>query len=135
MSKNYHGEVAKFAELSWFRIIAKQAKLTEHWKDAHWVGKFKRADEQLLVIKGLTRSARAGRRQTRVERWNLGRVTAVLNRMREWKASTDIDTSVDRQKYITNQALNEDRRTPLRTRCARDAGTHCRILGPKGFFC
>ena len=34
MSKDYHGEVAKFAELSWFHRLAKQSKLTEQWKDA-----------------------------------------------------------------------------------------------------
>ena len=67
MSKDNHGEVAKFAELSWFHSIAKQSKLAEQWKDAHFVGKLKRADEQLLVIRGLTRSAKAGRRQARDE--------------------------------------------------------------------
>ena len=117
MSKDYHGEVAKFAELSWFHSIVKQAKLAEQWEDAHWIGKLKRADEQLLVIRGLTRSARAaGRRQDRVEKWNLGSVKAVLNRIREWKTSTDIDTSVDNQKYITNQALDKHRRAPLCTK-------------------
>ena len=115
MSKDYHGEVAKFAELSWFHRIAKQSKLAEQWKDAHWVGKFQRADEHLLVIKGLTRSAGAGRRQVRDEKWNLCSVKAVLNRFRELKTSTEIDTSVARQKYITNQALTEHRRTPLCT--------------------
>ena len=67
MSKGYRGEVAKFAELSRFRSIAKQSKLAEQWKDAHWVGKLKRADEQLLVIRGLTRSARTGQKQARDE--------------------------------------------------------------------
>ena len=76
------------------------------------------------MIKGLTRSAGAGRRQARVEKWNLGSVKAVLNQ--KWKTSTEIDTSVDRQKYITNQALNEHRRTPLCTRCAQEVGVHCR---------
>ena len=119
------GEVAKFAELSWFYSIAKQSKLAEQWKNAHLVGKLKQVDEHLLVIKGLTRSARAGRRQPRVEKVNLGNVKAMLNRIQKWKTSTEIDTSVDRQKYITNQALNEHKRTPLCTRCARDAGAHC----------
>ena len=126
MSKGYHGEVAKFAELSWFRIHAKQSKLAEKWKDAHWVGKSERSDEQLLVIRGLTRSARAGRRQARDEKWNLETVKAVLNRIQEWKASTEIDTSVDRQKYITNQALHKHRRAPFCTKCAWDTGAHCR---------
>ena len=104
MSKDYRGEVAKFAELSWFHSIAKQSKLEEQWKDDHWVGGLKGADEQLLVIRGLTRSARAGRRQARDEKWALDSVKAVLSRIQEWKASTEIDTSVDKQKYITNQA-------------------------------
>ena len=29
MSKDYHGEIAKFSELVWFRIPAKQPKLAE----------------------------------------------------------------------------------------------------------
>ena len=80
MSKNNHSEVTKFAELSWFRSIAKQSKLAEPWKDG---GKLKQVDEHLLVIKGLTRSAGAGRRQARFEKWNLGSVKAVLNRVQE----------------------------------------------------
>ena len=63
MSKDYHGEVVKFEELSWFHRIAKQSKLAEQLKDAHWVGKLKRADEHLLVIRSLSRSDGAGRRQ------------------------------------------------------------------------
>ena len=31
MSKDCHGEVAKFAELSWFRSTAKQSTLAEQW--------------------------------------------------------------------------------------------------------
>ena len=80
----------------------------------------------MLVIRGLTRSARAGRRQARVEEWNLGSVKAVFNRIQELEASTETDTSVARQKYITNQALSEHRRTPLCTRCAWDTEAHCR---------
>ena len=38
MSKDYHGEVAKFSKLVWLRIPAKQPKLAEQWKEAHWVG-------------------------------------------------------------------------------------------------
>ena len=126
VSKDNHGEVAKFADLSWFHSVAMQSKLSEQWKDPHWVGKLKRADEQLLVMRGLTRSARAGRRQARDEKWNLDSVKALLNRIQEWKASTEIDTSVDKQKYITNQALKKHRRAPLCTRCAWDTGAHCR---------
>ena len=103
----------KFAELGWFCSIDKQSKLAEQWNDAHLVGKSKRDDEHLVVIRGLTRSARAGRRQARVERWNLGSVKAVWSRLWELKASTEIDTLVTRQKYITNHAVDEHRRTPL----------------------
>ena len=53
-------------------------------------------------------------------------VKAVLNRIHEWKASTDIDTSVDKQKYITNQVLDEHSRTPLCTKCVWDTRAHCR---------
>ena len=74
MSKDCHGDVAKSAALSWFHSIAMQSKLAELWKDAHWVVKLTRADENLLVIRSLTRSARAGRRQAPVEKWNLGSV-------------------------------------------------------------
>ena len=35
MSKDYHGEVAKFSELVWFRFPDKQPKLAEQWKEAH----------------------------------------------------------------------------------------------------
>ena len=71
-SKDDLGEVGKFAEWNWFRSVAKTSKLAEQWTDAHLVGKLNRANEQLLVIKGLTRSAGAGRKQVRDEKWNLG---------------------------------------------------------------
>ena len=64
MSKNYHGEAAKFVGLSWFCSIDKQTKLAEQWNDAHLIGKFKRDDEHLLVIRGSTPSARAGRKKS-----------------------------------------------------------------------
>ena len=78
------------------------------------------------MIKGLIRSARTGQRQVRDEKWNLDGVMALLSRLWELNASTEIDTSVARQKYITNQALDKHRRTPLCTRCAWDTGAHCR---------
>ena len=59
MSKDYHREVAKFSELVWFRIPAKQPKLGEQWRKAHWVGKSERSDEHLLAMRGSTFSARA----------------------------------------------------------------------------
>ena len=39
MSKDYHGEVARFSELSVFRSTAKQSKVAEQWKGTHWVRK------------------------------------------------------------------------------------------------
>ena len=50
MSKNYHGEAAKFVELSWFCSIDKQSRLAEQLDDAHVVGKSKRDDEHLLGL-------------------------------------------------------------------------------------
>ena len=47
-------------------------------------------------------------------------------KQKDWEVNTRIDTSVDSQKYIMNQALNEHRGTPFCTRYAEDAGTHCR---------
>ena len=81
MRKDYHCEVAKFSELVWFRIPAKQPKLAEQWKEAHWVGKSERSDEQLLAIRGSTYSARAIRRKPCEEQWNLNIVKAVLVRL------------------------------------------------------
>ena len=77
MSKDDNGKVAKLAEWSWFRSIAKTSKLEEQRTDAHLVGKLNRADEHPLVITGLTRSAGACRKQVRDEKWNLGSVKAV----------------------------------------------------------
>ena len=37
---------------------------------------------------------------------------------------TELDTSVARQKYITNQALDRRGRTPLCTRCSLDTGAY-----------
>ena len=79
-NKDDRGEVANFAEWSWFRTPAEQSKLAEQWEDAHWVGMLKRADEHLLVFRGMTRTVIAGRRHVRDEKWNLGSVKAVLNR-------------------------------------------------------
>ena len=127
MSKNYHGEAVKFAELSWFCSIAKQSKLAEQWNDAHLVGKLKRDDEHLLVIRGLTRSARAGRRQAPSRKggiWAASKQRGVV--LWELKASTTNDTSVARQKYITNEASDEHRRAPICTRCAWDIRAQCR---------
>ena len=125
-SMDDRGEVGKFAEWSWFRSMAKKSKLEEQRTDALFVRKLNRADEQLLVIKGLTHSARAGRRQARDDKWNLDSVKAVLNRFQEWKARTEIDTSVDKQKYITTQALDKHRRAPLCTKGDGDTGARCR---------
>ena len=125
-SNDDRGEVARFVEWSWFRSIAKTSKLEEQRIEAHLVGWLKRADEHSLVIRSLTRSAGAGRRQARNEKWHLDSVKAMLNRIRGMKTSTEIDTSVDRQKYITNQALDKHKRAPLCTKCAWGTGAHCR---------
>ena len=49
---------------------------------------------------------------------------AALSRLRELKVSTELDTSVARLKYITNQELDKHKRTPLCTRCAVDTSAH-----------
>ena len=125
-SKNFHGEASKFVEFRWFCSIDKLSKLAEQWNDAHLVGKSNRHDEHLLVTRGLTRSARAGRRQPQVERWNLGSAKEVWSRLWELKASAEIDTLVTGQKYIKNHAVDEHRRTPLCIRCAWEFRPQCR---------
>ena len=70
MSKDEHGEVAKFDERSWSRSIAKTSKLAEQWNDAH---ERNRTEEHPFVIKGLNRSVRAGRKQARDEKVEFGR--------------------------------------------------------------
>ena len=67
MSKDCDGEITKFSELS-----AKQSQLAEQWKEADRVGKLKRADELLLLIKASAHSARASRRKSRDEQRNFG---------------------------------------------------------------
>ena len=47
-----------------------QSKLAQQWKDTYLVRKLSRASEQLLVIKSLTRSAGAGQKQVREEKWS-----------------------------------------------------------------
>ena len=103
MSKDYHGEFAKFSELVWFRILAKQPKLAEQWREAHWVGKSERSAEHLLAIRG---STCAIRREPRDEQWNLESVKAVLVSPWELQLRTDFDAPLTRQKYITNQMLD-----------------------------
>ena len=113
---DYHGEVAKLSELVWFRILAKQPKLAEQWIEAHWVGKSERSDEHLLAIRGSTYSARAIRRKPRDEQWNLESVTAALVSPWELRERAEFDAPLTRQKYITNQMLDQHGRTPLLTR-------------------
>ena len=96
-------KLAKFSELVWFRILAKQLKLAEQWKEAHWVGKSERSDEHLLAIRGSTSSARTIRRKPREEHWNLESVKAALECPWELRVCTEFDAPVRRQKYITNQ--------------------------------
>ena len=115
-------KVATFSELVWFRIPAKQPKLAEQWREAHWVGKSERSDEQLLAIRGSTHLARAIRRKPRDEQWNLESVKAVLVNSWELTVRTEFDVPLTRQKYITNQMLDQDGRTQLCTRCSLGAG-------------
>ena len=107
MSKDHHGGISKFSELVCFRIPAKQPKLAEQRKEAHWLGKSERSDEHVLAIKGSTCSARAIRRKPREEQWNLDNVKAVLVRLWEWRVCTEFGAPLTRQKYITNQMLDE----------------------------
>ena len=130
MGKDYDGEVAKLSELVWFRIPAKQPTLAEQWKEAHWVGKSERSDEHLLAIRGSTCSTRAIRRKPHDEQWHLEGVKAVLVSPWELRVRTEFDAPLTRQKYITNQILDQHRRTPLRTRCSMGTGSHlsdCRV--------
>ena len=124
MSKDYHGEVGKLSELVLVRIFAKQPKLADQWREAHWFGKSKRSDEQLLAIRGSTYSARAIRRKPHDEQWNLESVKAVLVSPWEVRVRTGFDAPVTRQKYITNQMLDQYGRTPLCTRCSLGTGSH-----------
>ena len=89
MSKDYHGEIAKFSELVWFRIPTKQPKLAARWKEAHWVGMSERSEEHLLAIKGSTHPATAIRRKPREEQWNVDSVKAVLVRPWELRVRTE----------------------------------------------
>ena len=103
--KDYHGEVAKFAELRWFHRIAKQSKLAEQWKDPHWVGKLKRADEHLLVMRsGIWAVSYSG-----IENEYGNRHTSCQTEVRH-------ESSVERTQAYTT----------LHTRCAWDTGAHCR---------
>ena len=102
MSRDLHGEVAKFSELVWFRIPAKQTELAEQWNEAHWLGKSERSDEHLLAIKGSTYSARAIQRKPREEQWNLDSVKAVLVRPWGLRVRTEFDAPAVGQKYFTN---------------------------------
>ena len=117
MNKNYHGEAVKFVELIWFCSIARQSKLAKQWKDAHLGGKLKRGDGHLLVTSRLTHPARAGRDKLELKSgiWAVSKQCGVV--FGNLMASTGIDTLVARQKYITNHAVDEHRRTPLCTGC------------------
>ena len=95
----------------------------EQWKEAHWVGKSKRSDEQLLAIGGSSYSARAIRRKPRDEQWNLESVKAVLVPW-ELRLRTEFDAPLTRQRYITDQMLDQHGRTPLCSTCSLGAGSH-----------
>ena len=88
--------------LNWFGNPAKQPKLAEQWKEAHWVGKSERSDEHLLAIRGSTCSARAIRRKPRDEQWNLANAKAVFVSPWELRVRTELDAPPTGQKYTTN---------------------------------
>ena len=125
MSKD--DEVVRFSELSWFHSIDKHTKLAEQWKEVHWTVKLKRAEEQLFAVKSVNHEVGTGRRKSRDEQWNLDGSGHL-----ESKVSTERDTTVARQKYITNQALDKHRRTSLRTR--RILRTEARALEHQSRF-
>ena len=67
----------------------------------------------------------------RDEQWNLESVKAVLVSPWELRVRTELDAPPTRQKFITNQMLDQHGRTPLCTRCSLGAGSHsseCRAL-------
>ena len=78
----------------------------------------------MLAIRGSTYSARAVRRKPRDEQSNLESVKAVLVRPWELRERTEFDAPPTRQKYITNQMLNQHGRTPLCSRCVLGTGAH-----------
>ena len=51
-------------------------------------------------------------------------VKALLVSLWELRVPTDFDTPLTRQKYITNQMLDQHGRTPLCTRCSLGTGSH-----------
>ena len=66
----------------------------------------------------------------REEQWNLESVKAVLVSPWELRVRTEFDAPVTRQKFITNQLLDQHGRTPLCTRCSLGTGSHsseCRV--------
>ena len=109
-----------------FAVLPRRQK----WKNSElrviWVGKLNRADEHPLVINDLTRPGGADRKQFRYEKWNLGSAKAVLSRILGLKANADIDTSVARQEYITNQVLDEHAFSTCYSRGDGDTEAHCR---------
>ena len=113
----------KVSELVWFRIPAKQPRLAEQWRAAHW-GKSERSDEHLLAIRGSTCSARAIPGHTRDEQWSLESVKAVLVSPWELRVRTELDAPLTRHKYITNQILDQHGRILLCTRRSLGTGSH-----------
>ena len=128
MNKDYHSQIAKYSELSWFRSIAKQLKVAEQQNDAHSVRKLKRGVEHPLVIKGLICSVRTGQEQAHDEKWNSNSIKALLNCTWELKASTAFYTSAVRQKCITNRVLDKRGRLGRRNTFVQESSAirdHC----------
>ena len=122
MSKDYHGEVANFSDLVWFRILAKQPKLAEQWREAHWVGKPERSDEHL--IRGSTFFSQSDSEKTTCRTVEFGECQSCVVSPWYVRVRTELDAPPTRQKYITNQMLDQHGRTPLCRRCSLGAGSH-----------
>ena len=124
MSKKFYAEVAKFSHLVWYHIPAKQPKIAEQRRRDHWVGKSERLVEQLTAVRGFNYSARAIQRKPRDEQWNVEGVKVVLMSFWKMRVHTKHDTAITRQKYISNQKLDQYGRKPICTRCLLGARAH-----------
>ena len=70
-------------------------------------------------------------RKPRDEQWNLESVKGVLVSPWELPVRTEFDAPLTRQKYITNQMLDQHGRTPLCTRCSLGTGSHSSDCRPR----
>ena len=125
MSKDYHGEVAKFSELVWFRFLAMQPKLAEHWRE-QFTGLESRNDLMNICSRSdvsLVQPERLG--EHHMMNSGIWSVDAVLVSSWELRVRSEFDAPLTRQKYIiTNQMLDQHGRTLLCTRCSLGTGSH-----------